>query len=96
MNHHYKFIDAVKELNDGISAFESWFGFGEPFFSEKDLKFYDFNHYDLVLKPHHIERRIKEKEQQLSNYKSIIKHHEEIAKKIEEEINELKTKIVEK
>ena len=93
MNRSYKFLNAINNINEDVSVFESWFGFGDPIFSKGNLKLYDPDHYDLIAKPHHLQRRLKEKEQQLSNYKSIIKHHEEIVKKIEEEITELKKQI---
>lgn len=96
MNRSYKFMDVVKQINEDVTVFDSWFGWSNPVLAMSKLELYDPDHYDLIAKPHLIKRRLKEKEQQLANYKSIIKHHEEIVKNIENEIAELKTKIEEK
>jgi hypothetical protein len=93
MNRGLKFLDMMKEINDDFATVESWFGYSEPFFSQRNLKVYDPDHYDLIPSKHHIENRLKEKEQQLSNLEGIQKHYEEQHKKIQGEIEELKQQI---
>lgn len=78
MNRSYKFMDILKQVND---------------ISISKLELYDPDHYDLIVKPHHLKNRLKEKEQQLANLDGIIKHYEEQKKKISEEIIELKIQI---
>ena len=93
MTRGYKFLDIINRLDEDFPILDTWFGFSNPTIAMSELILYNPDHYDLVIKPHHLERRIKEKEQQLSNYKSIINHYEEIVKKIEEEIVELKKQL---
>jgi len=87
----YTFGDMIKEINDDMAVFDSFWAKPAITFLKGEL--YDPEQYDLVLKPQHLKNRLKEKEQQLSNLEGIQKHYIEQHKKIEEEIEELKQQI---
>lgn len=93
MNKHYKFIDAIARINDDMAVFDGWFGWSNPVLSMSEFDLYDKNEYDLVPKKNHLENRLKEKEQQLSNVEGIRKHYDTQIENIKKEIEELKDQI---
>jgi hypothetical protein len=78
------------DLVDDMSIFEpSWLKLMDVARGE----FYDSNEFDLVPRKGYYERRLKEKEQQLSNLEGIKKYYEGQVKSVKEEIDDLKSKI---
>jgi protein-tyrosine phosphatase len=88
----YTIGDVIKEFaNDDMATWSDFWARPSLTFVKGEL--YDPENFDLIPKKHHLEHRLKEKEQQLSNLEGIQKHYEEQHKKIREEIDELKDQI---
>lgn len=97
MNRGIKFLTLQDYINDDLKSFGDWFGWDKQILSSHNYKIYNDDEYDLVPKPHHIQRRIKELERQLESKKQIFemqkKTHEGQVKTLEVEIEQLKQKI---
>ena len=93
MNRSAKFLELMNLVNDDMATFETWFGYTEPTFSQRTLKVYDPDHYDIVPRQHHLENRLKKREQDLKNLQGIRKHYEEQEKIIEKDIDDIKSQI---
>jgi hypothetical protein len=89
----YSFGDIMKEIDESVSVWDNFWA--RPTFTFIKGEIYDPEQYELVPRRNHLENRLKEKEQQLSNIEGIQKHYTEQQKKIQEEIEELK-KLIDK
>jgi len=85
----YSFGDVIKEVNGDLALITDHY-WAKPYLSLFKGEIYDPEEFDLVPKRKHLERRLKEKEQNLENLKGIYKHYEEQIKKAEIELEDLK------
>ena len=89
----YSFGDVIKEVNDDLALITDHY-WARPYLSLFKGELYDPDEFDLVPKRKHVERRLKEKEQQLKDTEGILDHYKQQLKKIQGEIDELKEKLL--